>query len=443
MIKKVISAIIALSMLFMTACGDSSKSDDKSSSSKQESSSAAETTTTTTAESKTETTTTETSTSAPQAPAEVFDLAKAYSSSPRAINCRSASYMLNGDPSEKAAVSDDGKHAYFLAHYSNKDYRYSIYQYDMNTKKSKPFITKKDDSITGFAYYNGSIYITGTMSEGFYIAKYDENGKLIAKVNEENTDYCVALGRYETEPENHYVAYVLDNGKVIINGINKKGEEDSPSVCVIFSSDLKDNKVVWHETDIGHGDVKEKKSPDGFTNNGCYYMYTDKNDSKKLSVYDSDSEKWTEFSWENEEEPLYDGVFVYGDYVIAYYSNPDYLKPRYSTCLAVFSISTLQEHSFTVSNSYKGGESTYVLGSFSENPNEYGWYRVNAVINNDGNCDFKFVSPQKETGEDENSMIYYINDKYYTYVDEYGIFLRTYEKGEKEEEKLWVFDEHK
>lgn len=59
MTKKAISAILALTMLFMTACGDNSSTAD---SSKTESSSKAETTTTTTSKSETTTTTTEAAT---------------------------------------------------------------------------------------------------------------------------------------------------------------------------------------------------------------------------------------------------------------------------------------------------------------------------------------------------------------------------------------------
>lgn len=58
MTKRAISAILALTMLFMTACGDSSS--DTKSSSKSESSSSVETTTTTASQSETETTTTTT-----------------------------------------------------------------------------------------------------------------------------------------------------------------------------------------------------------------------------------------------------------------------------------------------------------------------------------------------------------------------------------------------
>ncbi len=430
----------------LTACSENrSKTESGKTSSISESSSVTETTTTTAVTTTAPTTTTQATTTAPVTPQEAVDLAKAYSSSPRAINCRTETYMLNsGSPSTKAAVSDDGKHVYFLAHPDKNNYQHSIYQYDMDTKKSKPLITLKDDSVWTFAYYNGFIYITSTANKDFYIAKYDENGKLLAQVDENNTDYCVTPNR--DGRTYRYIAYVLDNGKVAICGIEKKGDNEHSPLSVIFSEDLKSSTVVWHEVDTEHGSVKEKRPPlkISFSNIGFFDVYTDKRNGEStiLSIYDSDTSKWIDYKWKDDKNtPYFDGVFVYGDYIIAYSYNPDYLLPSYNknNCLAVYNRNSGNQLRFSVSQGYRGGEKTYILGSFRGIENEYGWYKVDA-IEEEYYKEYDYVSPQKEV-KDEDSQIYYINDKYYCYTDEYGLFLRTYEKGEQEEITLWVKDQ--
>lgn len=315
-----------------------------------------------------------------------------------------------------AVISDNERYVYFIATQGNRG---RFYRYDRETKKSEWFIK---GAVSDFAYCNGYIYITGVQNQKFYIAKYDEKGKLIKEINDDNPDYWYT----NSKPLPSAPVYVLDNGMVVVETCYLKPDKKEERT-VLFSADLKNKTEIWHETKSNEHNVLTKNKPEYMTNTGVYCYYSD---DDIISVYDTNTSKWTDYECKKHR---CDTVKAYENYLISW-SN-DYATNTVEC--NVFEKDTGKKIDMYVHQNYMGGTEVYQFMKPSEE-SELGWYKTQAIATAPDKFDYKYVSPQKDEGN-----IYVINNKYYLYRDSYGVFLRTYEKGEKEEEVLFVSDQEK
>lgn len=285
-------------------------------------------------------------------------------------------------------------------------------------------------AVTDFAYCNGFVYITGWQGQRFYISKHDESGKLIKEINDSNAEYWYdSSSVFPSAP-----IYVLDNGMVAVQTCYSKKDKDRidgerEEISVLFSADLETSTVIWHEdTNNKHGVIR-KDRPNYVTNVGFYCYHSDED---KISIFDANTSKWTDYECKNR---VYRDLLVFGNYVIGWndwdtYSTTGEMKSY------VFDRNTGKPIDLNVVENYKGGKYVYELRGIS-GQTDYNWCRIDALVDDITESKYTKVSPQKNEGN-----WYRLDDKYYWFFDSYGCFLRTYEKGENEEETIWVYDEH-
>lgn len=453
--RKVLSIMVAAIMLAacLTGCSESSATEDSKTNSRPESSSVTETTTTTVATTTAPTTTTQVTTTAPAKPAETDSIAKAYRTAKKAQNCElNTNYTADSFASQDAVLSNDGKRIYFLKG-KNVNGKYDgskciIYCYDIETKKVKPLI-ERDKSISQFAYYEDkiyAIYLNNNYSVNFYVAMYDKNGKLINEINNDNTKYNLARATINHE------ARVLDNGKIAILGLCEKAKDDpfehAPELGVIFSEDLKKDTVVYYDNEAEHG-LSSKKIPSGITNRGFYNAKVLSRDTGEavLEIYDSDKANWSKTKYNIDTSklpvnvamsPSLKTVNIYGDYLFAYskiYGRPD----DGSIYDMTFDLNSGNVLNISTSYNYRGGEKTYYLkekGINDDDDSKEGWYVCDAITKSKEDREYTMVSKQPAKG----GNICMLNDTYYWFVDSYGCFLRTYENGEDQEQKVFIIE---
>ncbi|GEM_PF-5541552 len=422
----------------LTACSESSKTEDSKTNSKPESSSVTEATTTTTAATTTvPTTTTQATTTATALTSdEENEIAEAFASTPKATNC----YQIDGgyfQSAKKPAISDDGSKVYFLAgKIKGSEYDGSkcvLWVYDIKLKEAKVLLELEED-IVSFAYFNDKIYVTKIAEvSGLYIGMFDKDGKKLKEFTKKdlNDNYSQLSS-----------ARVLDNGMIAIFSAQKKGLDDIFGVSLLFKSDLSSPIEVWYEGTNGneHG-IKSKEKPSGTTNRGFYYRYTDEKTKKdKLSIYDSETGKWSEYDAENTSSAS--TYTIYGKYIFE-------LPKDFTTCgidgkdskYVIIDCESGKQCPYRINYNYKGGDYTYAYDNHGHNPGNDGeWYKCKPVNSIHSEIEYTLVSSQKIpsnysfSGENGSNVIYLLDSNYYWFIDDYGFFLRTFEKGDSSEE---------
>lgn len=377
----------------------------------------------------------------PSDPEEEARIAEAFASKPKATNCFSSS--ISGISSNKAAISDDGSKVYFLAgKIENNEYdggKCVLYCYSIKDKKTSKILELNDD-ILSFAYFKNKIYITRLSDESdyeLYIGMFDENGKKIKEVTDKTVKYSQRSD-----------AVVLDNGMIAVLSASPL-DDDSKEISLLFQADLSKPVEVWREGSNGNEhNIKSKEKPDGTTNIGFYYCYSDeKTERKYLSLYNVKSKSWKEFEVNYGFSNI--SVRQYGKYVFIlprYYDREGIDERDPST--VIIDYETGEQSDYTINYNYKGGEYAYAYESHSYNSGENGeWYKCKPVKKIEEKINYTLVSSQKvpdnfgSYAENGDHLIYVLNNKYYWYYDnDYGFFLRTFESGDAKEETVFLFD---
>lgn len=429
--RKVLSVMVAAIMLTacLTGCSDSSATEDSKASSSPESSSVAETTTTAATTTAPTTTTQATTTAAPPISDEERKIAEEFASSTKTVNCVD---IFDGSyqSAKKAAISERGDKIYFLAGKTkNNEYdtsKFVLWCYDINAKKSKILI-ELEKSIKSFAYHENKIYITKTADlSSLYIAMFDTNGKKLKEFTDKKLDYTQSTPR------------VLDNGMIALCKATKKDTYDS--VALMLNADLSNPVEVWYEGTNGneHG-IKSKETPSGTTNRGFYYRYTDeKNNKSILSNFDSETKKWTEC---DATEMSDNCTYIISDkYIFAlpydYDTSEICIKDRFQ--YTITDRKTERMIPYIINYNYRGGDYAYAFYENERNEGSDGaWCRSKPVNSRYIEIEYTVVSSQKVPNyfeSNDSPHIYILNNNYYWYIDEYGLFLRTFEKGDSSEE---------
>lgn len=300
----------------------------------------------------------------------------------------------------------DGK-AIFTVSKSND---YYLCTYDINTKE----LTESKDSLSGsfIYYYNGYVY---TMDNNACLntKKYDLEGNEIASVN----DVCLD-------------EIITDEGYIWAE--NKKSYEK-----VIISPDFSTiTQVPPLKVKDSHGLEQEVSVAFMMTFAACgnkiFVRVPTPSDEYGIFYYDIDSNTWnsTAFTYEylncvDASTCLSVGKYcLFGNtYVGIYDMEADEIITE--------SISYIDD-SRKINKNYFGRKNNVIYNSPE-------FYRVQ-YPKGDNRLDLEELNPIALGTDSQAGYRYPLNDTYYIFKDDAGIFLRTYEKGETEEEIVYVFN---
>lgn len=171
---------------------------------------------------------------------------------------------------------------------------------------------------------------------------------------------------------------------------------------------------------VGHG-IKE---PVCVSQAYCIgeYLYVYGDSTLFRNNISAPSEEWEELSYKL--PSLYSDLAVIGKYIV---DDDELYDSETGEVAAEF---CYEDEIFY--KSYFGGDSNIIWGE-----GDY-WFRVQ-VPSDRSKIDFsKYEKMGQENGSGSN--IFRANDTYYLFIDQYGVFLRTYEKGEAEEETIMMFE---
>ncbi len=416
--KKNIALILVSALaLSMSACGvENAESENPSSEALQEQNAdkaAEKTEKSTTTETTPEETTTSEETTVTEA--EVDNKLYAY------YDLISAEYKKYGDSIVRLYDSNDIIVSNNLIYFWKSEYveytpgRYTdsnvLYSYNIDSKELKKCFVQLDiselvdDDIWGYeylGYHDGLFYFEHQYFDRKYLIKaVDETGKLVYKVD--LSDIC-------EEPPSGSNSW-QGNGYI---SFYQQGNTENKQF--IFTPEL---EVLPNPTvDVGHGITEPLHVNDyAYTNGKLYAGGVDGN----FYYYDETASEWKEtVHHEND----YD--FRYSNFIGKYCFNDDVVyNLETAEKVAEFSYDKYSDHEFF--RSYFGGSTNIVL-------HDDAWYKVQ--FPSDGSkVDYSKYEPiSKETSD---GYIYRVNDKYYLLKDNYGLFLRTYEKGEEEEDVIF------
>lgn len=403
--KAVSAFVMALCMcVAFSGCGDSA---DDNLSQNSSSSIATGSSNTESQESEEESTTEPTTEEATEPPTEdnnalyayYDDLAKEYEEygegSFNALYAVDLAYGEYGNP----VFLDNGK----VIVYSERN----IITYDIASKETKTLMNR-----SGRYYYsNGYIYEINTNNNGVF-NKYDLDGNLVQTLNDLNIEDDYFTWLYSD------VKYITENGIVFVDYTDEG--------TYMISSDFKNvTKIPNPTVEAEHGLTKDIQSYD-------YEFIAEYDNKVYATAYDNGNKLLFSFNPENMEWNLADELDeqsvsipkLIGKYLVG--ENSIYDIEKHETVAQVYG---------TFANSYHGGNYSFIQRN---NGSDNGWYKVQ--FPNDGSeinyNDYEQIS--KETTPD--TYIYPLDDTYYVVMDSYGIFLRTYEKGEAEEETIMLFE---
>ena len=363
------------------------------------------------------------------------ELAAAYASSPKVREYHPA---INGTlhtdrirSNQSAVLSDDEKKVIFCISTAEGSF---LYIYNIDSKEIKKIDLNKEYNVMSLFYRNGYIYVNyedyiWKYSGGDniwdykikidYCEKYDENGKLVKNAFD-NTQWQI-----KTEP------YIFADDHIFCKAYNTENDEEC---WAIFSNDLKNCVPVPPiEYEVSHG-LTEKNTPE-------FFMCTEKG----LFTYESGATYFLETN-ANEWKKIEDIKFIVGtkaankailagDYFIYYQDATAEGKSKYEKQNYLYQISNIATGELITdkgSKFYLGDQFNYELKSEG---NQTGWFKIQYPDKDGTDIKQEFVSKE----EAKVNRIISLNNKYYLVYDKYGLFLRTYEKGEAEEDQVMLF----
>lgn len=281
-------------------------------------------------------------------------------------------------------------------------YDFKVYTYNKTTKKIKDISPRNDEAVFDWYYAEDRVYFI--YDDDSYIITDDDGNVLKDNSSDEHKYEIIEL-------------YDLENGNYVIKDLNNEP-------CNVIAT------YDWeYVTSISY---PQKKIDHGLTENMSYEIiggYKGKifavTDSGFVFSYDTDSKTWeqtnTELTYDQTNFKQQVGRYVIYD-VLA--DNCKIYDMENDEIIA--SINTNDNLPYY----YRGGE--FVMKLIQDY-----WYKIPYMSNN---ITVDIDDCQKLGKEEANGEITRIDDTYYLLEDDYGIFLRTYEKGEDQEETLLRFD---
>ena len=280
----------------------------------------------------------------------------------------------------------------------------NIYTYDTSTKEFKVLFHCDGG---GYYYNNGFYYRREEKDNILHIEKMDMEGNVISTADISHTDANIS------DTSKMYFNFITENGFIITYNFYDSFGTTVREDYRIISPDLQTITTLPQKAGE-HGILQDVTNPQFIAS------YKNKIYSSSGSYLDTDTMTWTDV-----DEKLTGFRGHIGKYLIL--SEVDGTSTRIYDMEKDEVIAKIATASKT---SNFGGKYSYVLKNNQ-------WYQVQ--FPSDGSyLDFNNYEPLgTETASEYDYTI--LDDTYYLVKDDYGIFLRTYEKGEAEEETVLIF----
>ncbi len=295
--------------------------------------------------------------------------------------------------------------------------------FDTETKQSKTFDLNSGYGDGSVIFQNGFFYVITDNNE---LIKYDTDGNVVSKVT---TDYCKLIN------------IVSSDGKVIVRD-NYLGYNDNADHYCLVPADFSGKKdIPLPQKDVGHGMTEKVERYEWICFDGDKAYAIAFISSKEYGIFclDTNTLTWTQL------KSLSDKLdYNFGKYILQYngYESATFFNIETGEEIAQC------EYPRTGSEILKGSSSCAGLSHHFRKEDENGderWY----TVRHPGNGEFADTDKCEPLGKEnfsENAynanVIRVIDDTYYAIIDEQGVFLRTYEKGEAEEETIYLFEKN-
>ena len=257
-----------------------------------------------------------------------------------------------------------------------------------------------------------------------HIEKVDKDGNVVE-------DYDISTGYVVNK-----ISHVFDNGKILLTS------KDNDSFEIYNPADKKLTMLEVIPVPSDHaGITKDVDNPIFMFGKGNSFYFGNQQLSmlgdsyiseNTIYEYNTDTGEATVFYTDELLKNKAPSIEIYGNYLILSYME-DYIEK--------FSVVNIKDGNKIVNNlpkfsPYIGGE-----GSYYRNTKTQKWYKLK-YPDSTYPLGFKTADPLIEVGEElseeasEAGNIVQINDKYYVYYDDAGYFLRSYEKGDSDEQLI-------
>lgn len=291
----------------------------------------------------------------------------------------------------------------------------SVAVFDTETKESKTF-----DMGTGdFRFQNGFFY---SVTNDGKLVKYDTDGNVVS-----------SLAVDSRSPIN----IVSPEGKVIIDSLNY---DDYSNHYYLIQTDFSEEKEIPQpKRDVGHNMTEDVKQYDWicFDGDKAYATAYISNNEYGIFCLDTNTLTWTQLNSLSEKwDYRYDSNF--GKYIVQNQGHEDEKLINIETGEEIANLTY-----------FRTGENTLIKGIYScaglshhiLKKDDERWYDVrhpgNGEIADTDKCE-----PLGKESLANDADAYAIDDTYYAIIDDTGVFLRTYEKGEAEEETIYLFEKN-
>lgn len=317
--------------------------------------------------------------------------------------------------SENACIGTDGK---IYATVEIPQCNHILISYDTETKETKTILPEVNDVC--YFYWNGYVYST----HDDVLTKYDTDGNVLQTGN---------TGRINGD------VIIMDNGMAFCNTFDNGLIMLSPDFQTITS-------VPAPQREIAHGlteNVKNAVISGAYRNKVFAYSHTnggeDSNETYySLFCFDTDTLEWhkcTEFE-KSDNSDFEQSYRTIGKYLLG----NSYIFDMESEEVISLNTSAISTKESALRNPYS---ENYLGGDYSiiYNGNNHTWYKGKYASDNTplnlSECEAIAVTDNVPI-----SYIIRLDDTRYIVNDEYGVFLRTYEKGEAEEETIMLFEKN-
>lgn len=316
-------------------------------------------------------------------------------------------------------IFENDKVLWFGCEGVGRDKSHILYSYDINTKETREQ-----------AFYNGFELNNIYYHDGYIYASYDDDNTTYKFNIEENTVTTLnkAYGEFYITPSGHIVASAEDGFELI--------SPDLQTITKIPALTNADSHGLEQEVNISInnflGSYNDRIYAGFFNSNEYHIAYLDVNDMSwhKTAVFYDDTEigtmnrgktvgKYMIFQiWDGGETNTVIYNMETDEILVENIDTPEYWDP--------------------FAQSYYGGNSNIYQIKNTED-GQYYFYQVQHPSDGSMIDLSKSFQLGVESSNGSNSL-YFLNDTYYAFKDDAGLFLRTYEKGETEEEIIYVFE---
>lgn len=302
-----------------------------------------------------------------------------------------------------------------------------ILTYDINTQELKELFPVEDVKENTYYYHDNYYYrvtgidTTNSLNEthSLHLEKIDMDGNIVLSSDISHSD----IQQNCPSPDQIYGHYVLidfitDNGGIIFHRyVSSSGD---PRGYYIISSDWKTTMPLPQKA--GEHGIMEDVSSSSFS---LKFIANYKN---KIYAFDGSYVDVENMTW-TESKADFRGYSAntIGKYLIL---QKEGTAKIYDMEKDEFLVESLTAPDFAKTYA---GTCNYVKRDDNK------WYQVQ-YPSDGSSVDFSKIEPLGTDTKLEHGYMYkIINDTYYLVKDDYGIFLRTYEKGEEEEETVLIF----